>query len=43
MEKTRVSEAGEKIWRDLLLPIPTDLQFKVDVSPEAGLWCWCWF
>lgn len=36
-EKTRESEAGEKIWRDLLLPVPTDLQFKVDVSPDAGL------
>lgn len=32
VEKTRVSEAGEKIWRDLLLPIPTDLQFKVDMG-----------
>lgn len=36
-EKTRESEAGEKIWKDLLLPIPTDLQFKVDVSPDARL------
>ncbi|XP_073327583.1 acyl-coenzyme A thioesterase 5-like [Pagrus major] len=31
-DKTRVSEENEFIWRDLLLPIPTDLTFKVDMG-----------
>ncbi|XP_008298949.1 acyl-coenzyme A thioesterase 4-like, partial [Stegastes partitus] len=31
-EKTRFSEKNEMIWRDLLLPIPTDPSLKVDVG-----------
>ncbi|XP_041651993.1 acyl-coenzyme A thioesterase 5-like [Cheilinus undulatus] len=31
-EKTRVNEENQIIWRDLLLPIPTDPAFKVDVG-----------
>ncbi|XP_023152436.1 peroxisomal succinyl-coenzyme A thioesterase-like [Amphiprion ocellaris] len=31
-EKTRFTENNEMIWRDLLLPIPTDPSFKVDVG-----------
>ncbi|XP_050929066.1 peroxisomal succinyl-coenzyme A thioesterase isoform X4 [Lates calcarifer] len=30
--KTRFSEENEAIWRDLLLPIPTDSSLKVDVG-----------
>ncbi|KAM9807677.1 acyl-coenzyme A thioesterase 1-like [Neosynchiropus ocellatus] len=31
-EKTRYTELNEVIWRDLLLPIPTDPALKVDVG-----------
>ncbi|KAI3370577.1 hypothetical protein L3Q82_007146 [Scortum barcoo] len=31
-EKTRISKENEMIWRDLLLPIPTDLALKVDMG-----------
>ncbi|XP_045892687.1 peroxisomal succinyl-coenzyme A thioesterase-like [Micropterus dolomieu] len=30
--KTRINEENEMIWRDLLLPIPTDPTLKVDVG-----------
>ncbi|KAM7003214.1 LOW QUALITY PROTEIN: peroxisomal succinyl-coenzyme A thioesterase-like [Tautogolabrus adspersus] len=30
--KTRLNEENHVIWRDLLLPIPTDPEFKVDVG-----------
>nr|XP_046250174.1 peroxisomal succinyl-coenzyme A thioesterase-like isoform X2 [Scatophagus argus] len=30
--KTRFTEENHMIWRDLLLPIPTDLKLKVDVG-----------
>uniref|UniRef100_A0A3Q3XLP2 Uncharacterized protein n=1 Tax=Mola mola TaxID=94237 RepID=A0A3Q3XLP2_MOLML len=32
VEKTRINEDNHVIWRDLLLPIPTDLTLKVDVG-----------
>lgn len=31
-DRTRVSEENEFIWRDLLLPVPSDLAFKVDMG-----------
>ncbi|XP_067446954.1 peroxisomal succinyl-coenzyme A thioesterase-like [Thunnus thynnus] len=31
-EKTRINEENQVIWRDLLLPIPTDPALKVDVG-----------
>ncbi|XP_067349414.1 peroxisomal succinyl-coenzyme A thioesterase-like isoform X1 [Channa argus] len=31
-QKTRINEDNEVIWRDLLLPIPTDPTLKVDVG-----------
>lgn len=36
-DKTRYSEKEEVIWRDLLLPIPTDPKLKVDVSTNIQI------
>lgn len=36
VDKTRFNEEQQVIWRDLLLPIPTDPSLKVEVSNEDG-------
>lgn len=35
--KTRVNEENQVIFRDILLPIPTDLRFKVEVSTRSSV------